>query len=74
MHKSIQMPGRLFNRLAHLILAVEVKHIRHQVQRILVVLYFGVEASQVEAVHKVLFVDFAKVFIAARRDELERRG
>lgn len=66
------MPGRLFYRLAHLVVAVEVEHVRNEVERILVVLDLGVEAREVEAVRQVLLVDFAKVLVAAGRDELKR--
>jgi hypothetical protein len=68
--EPIQMPGRLLNGLAHLIVAVEVEHVGYQVQGILVVLHLGVEAGQVEAIGQVLLVDLAKVLVAARRDEL----
>lgn len=58
------MPSRLLNRLTHLVVAVEVKHIGDQVQCILVVLDLGVETCQVEPVGEVVFVDFAKVLVA----------
>jgi hypothetical protein len=35
-----------------------------------VVLHLGVEARQVEPVRQVVFVDFAKVLVAARRYKL----
>lgn len=38
----------------------------------MVVLDFGVEASEIEAVGQVLFVDFAKVLISSRGDKLEK--
>ena len=55
---------------AHVIIAVEVKHVGDQVKRILVVLYFGVQTCEVEAVGKVFFVDLAKVLVPARGYEL----
>lgn len=67
------MPGRFFYRLAHLVVAVEIEDVGHQVQRILVVLDLGVEARQVEAVRQILLVDLAEVLVAAGRDELEGR-
>ena len=70
--ETIQMPGRLFYRLAHLVVAIEVEDVRNEVERILVVLDLGVEAREVEAVREVLFVDLAKVLVAAGRDELEK--
>lgn len=60
------MPGRLFDALAHLVLAVEVEHVCHQVEGILVVLDFRVKARQVEAVREVLLVDLAEILVAPR--------
>jgi len=71
MDEPVQMPGGLLDRLPHVIFAVEVENVRDQVERVLVIMHFGVEASQIKAVRDVLFVDFAKVFIAAGGDELE---
>jgi hypothetical protein len=70
MHKTVEMSGTLLNLLAHVIIDLHVKDIGHQIQRILVVLDFSVKASQVEAVGEIVFVDFAVILIAARRDEL----
>lgn len=64
------MPRRLLNRLAHFIVAIEIKYIRHQVQRILIILHFSIQSRQVKPIREVIFVDFAKVLIAAGRDEL----
>lgn len=66
MHQAVQVPGRTLNGLAHIIVAVEVEDIRHQIERILVVLDLGVEAGQVEAIRQVVLVDLAKVFVASR--------
>ena len=63
--ETIQMPGRFFYRLAHLVVAVEVEHVGDEVERILVVLHLGVETREVEAVRQVLLVDLAKVLVAA---------
>jgi hypothetical protein len=71
--EAVQMPGRFFYRLAHLVVAVEIEHVGHEVQRILVVLDLSVEARQVEAVRQVLLVDLTKVLVAAGRDELGNR-
>ena len=65
------MASRLLNLLPHLIITVEIKDICDEVESVLVVLDIGVEACEVEAVGKVVLVNFAKVLIAARRDELE---
>ena len=68
--KAVKVAGRLLDGLAHVIVAVEVEYICDEVERVLVVLNFGVQTSQVEAVGEVVFVDFAKVFIASGGDEL----
>jgi hypothetical protein len=39
----------------------------------LVILDFGVQASEVEPIGKVVFVNFAEVFVAPRRNELCNR-
>lgn len=64
------MPSGFFDRLAHLIIAVEIEDIVDEVEGVLVVVDFGVEASEVEAVGEILLVDLAEVFIAAGGDEL----
>lgn len=66
MHQAVQVPGRTLNGLAHIIVAVEVENIRHQIEGILVVLDLGVEAGQVKAICQVVLVDLAKVFVASR--------
>lgn len=58
------MPRRLFYLFPHVIVAVEIKDICYEVQRILVVLDFGVETRKVEAIGQVLFVNLAEVLIA----------
>ena len=59
------MPRRFLNRFSHIIVAVEVEHIRHKVERMLVVLHFRVQACEVEAVRQVLFVNLAEVLVPA---------
>jgi hypothetical protein len=59
------MAGRLLNLLAHIIVAVKVEDVGHEVERILVVLNFGVQTRQIEAIRQVLLVDFAKVLVAS---------
>lgn len=70
MHKTVQVSGRLFYCFPHLIVAVEVEHVRDEVECILVVLDLGVQACEVEPVGEVIFVDFAKVFVATGGYEL----
>ena len=64
------MPGALLDLLAHVVIDLHVKDIRHQVQRILVVLDLCIEARKVESIGQVILVDFAKILVAAGRDEL----
>ncbi len=71
-HKAVEVSGRLFYRLAHVIFAVEVEDVGDQIQGVLVVVDFRVETRQVEAVGYVFFIDFAEVFVATRGDELGR--
>lgn len=64
------MPRRLLDLFPHLIVAVEVKHIGDEIERILIVLDLGVEASEVEAICQVVLVNLAKVLVSAGGDEL----
>jgi hypothetical protein len=70
MYETIQMPCALLYVLPHIIVDFHVKDIGYEIERILVVLHFRVKASQIEAVGKVVFVDFAKVFVSSCCDEL----
>jgi len=67
------VPRRLLDLLSHVIIAVEVKDVSHKVEGVLIVLDIGVEPGQVEAVSEIVFVDFAKVFIASRRYKLKKQ-
>lgn len=71
MNETVQVPGRLLYCFPHIIVAVEVEDIGDEVESILVVLDLGVEARQVEPIRDVVLVDFAKVLIASRGDELQ---
>lgn len=64
------MPRALLNRLPHLIVAVQVEHVRNQIQRILIVLDFRVQAREVESICQVVLVDFAKVLVSPGGNEL----
>ena len=66
------MTGGFFDGFAHFVVAVEIEDIVHQIESVLVVVDFGVEAGQVEAVCQVFLVDLAEVLIATRGDELAR--
>lgn len=70
MNQAIQMACRFLNLLAQVVVCIEVENIRHKVQRILIVRYFGVQASKVEAVGQVFLVDLTEVLISARRNKL----
>jgi hypothetical protein len=69
-HEAVQRAGRLFNRLALFVLAVDVKHIVDEVKRMLVVRHLRVKAGEVEPVGQVVLVNLAKVLVAAGRDKL----
>lgn len=68
------MPGRLLNLITHIIIAVEVKDVSDEIKSVLVVLDVSIESRQVEPVREVVFVNFAIVFIASRRNELFQNG
>lgn len=70
MNYSIKMPCGLFDLLSHVILAVKVEDIGNEVQRILVVLYFGVQAGKIKAIRKVILIYLAEVLITARGKKL----
>ena len=64
------MPRRLFNLFSHVVLTLKIELVSDQVQRVLIILHFRLQASQVEAVRQVFLINLTKVFMAARRDEL----
>lgn len=72
MNQAVEMPGRLLDLVTHIIIAVEVKDISDKIKSVLVVLNVCIESCQVEPVCEVVFIDFAIVFVASRRDELSR--
>lgn len=45
MHQAVEMSGRLLDLLSHVIVAIKVEDVGDQVQSILIVLNFGVEAG-----------------------------
>lgn len=67
------MPRRLLNRLPHLIVTIQIKNIRHQVQCILVILHFGIQAREVKAIRQVILINFAKVLITPRGNKLKKK-
>ena|SRR3569833_124762 len=68
--EAVQVASRLLYRLAHVIVAVEVEDIRDEVESILIVLDFRVQAGEIEAVGEVVLVDLAEILVAPRRDKL----
>lgn len=70
MHKAVQVPCALLDHLPQLVLAVHVKHIGNDIQGIVVVLHFRLQARKVKPIVQIVLVDLAKVLVPARRDEL----
>jgi len=70
MDQAVQVPGRLLNLLPLVVIAVQIKYIRDEIKRILVVLDLRIQACQVESIGQIILIDFAEVLISARRDEL----
>jgi hypothetical protein len=70
MNQSIQMSSGLLDRLAHVVFTIQIEDIGDQVEGVLIVVDFGVQAGQVEAVRDVFFVDFTEVLVAAGGNEL----
>lgn len=68
-NKPIKMPSRLLYRLSGFIVTFEVENVRDKIKRVLVVVNLLLESGEVEPVSQVFFVDFAKVFVAARGNE-----
>ena len=58
------MSGALLYLLTHLIVDLHVKDIGNEVERILVVLNFGIETGQVETISEIVLIDFTEVFIS----------
>ena len=63
--QAVEVSGRLFNLFAHLVVAVKVEDVGHEVEGILVVLHLGVQPGKIEAVGQVLFVDLAEILVPA---------
>ena len=64
------MPCRLLDLLSHIIVTVQVKYISDEIKSVLIILDISIEPSKIEAVCEIVFIDFAEVFVASRRDEL----
>jgi hypothetical protein len=68
-HEPVQVPRGFLNLVSYIVVAIEFEDVCDEVKGILVVLDFGLEAGEVEAVGEILFIDFAEVLMAAGRDE-----
>lgn len=66
MDKAIQVSRRFLYLSPQIVVRLQIKDICHEVESMLIVLNLYIQAGQVKPVRKVLFVDFAKVFIALR--------
>lgn len=64
------MPRRLLYRFPHFIVTIQIKNVRHEVQSILIILNFGIEASKVKTIRKVVLVNLAEIFVASRGNKL----
>ena len=73
-NQTVEMPGRFFDLLPHVIVTVEVEDIGDKVESVLVVLNISVESRQIEAVCEVVFVNLTVVFVAPRRNELSSKN
>lgn len=70
MDKTVKVPSRLFDLLPHIIVAFYIKHVGDKVQGMLIVLHFGIERCQVEAVREVFFVNVTEILVATGVDKL----
>lgn len=68
------MTGRFLDGLAHFIVAVEIKDIGDEVECILVILNFCVQAGEIEAICEVVLVDLAEILVSSGGYELEVRS
>ena len=66
MNQTVEMPCTFLNLLAHIIVDLHVEDIRHEIQRILIVLYLRIEARKIEPISQIILVDLAEVLIASR--------
>lgn len=65
MHESVQMPGRFLYLFAHVVVDLHIEDIGYKIQCILIILNFRIKAGQIEAVGQVIFINLAKIFVAA---------
>ena len=65
MHEAVQMSGRLFDVITHIIVTIQVEDIRYKVKGILIMLDFSVESGQIEPICQILLVDIAEILVSA---------
>lgn len=70
MHETVEVACGLLDLLSHVVVHFEVEHVCYEVEGILVVLDFGVEGCEIEAVGEIFFVDIAEILVAFAVDEL----
>ena len=71
MHEAVEVPRRFLDGFPHIVVDVHVEDVRDEVERILIIGYFGIKAGEVEAIGQVVFVDLAEVLVSAGRYELK---
>ena len=64
MHEAIEVTSTFLDLLSHVIVNFHIEYVRDQVQCILIVLHFGVQAGKIESIRQVILIDLAKVLIA----------
>ena len=64
MDKAVEVACILLDGLPHVVVYFHVEDVGHQIEGVLVVLHFGVQAGQVETVRQVVLVDLAEILIA----------
>lgn len=65
MHQTVQVASAFLDLFSHILVDFHVKHVGDKVECILVVLDFSIESCQVESVREIVFVNLAKVLVAA---------
>ena len=54
----------LLDLIPHVIVAIKVKHVCHQVQCILIILNVGIQSSEIESIREVILVYLTEVLVA----------
>ena len=64
------MPGRLLDHLPLLVFAVEIEDVGDEIEGMLIILNFRIEAGQIKSISQVVLIDFTEVFVSSGRNEL----